>query len=73
MTQLEVDRDGAYGDALQNAVRQTPGATAAGAGGSGAGGPWDFEFPVELSLGGPPLTIRWNRGESAAAIADRCD
>ena len=26
---------------------------------------------VELSLGGAPLTIRWNRGESPETVADR--
>jgi hypothetical protein len=33
-------------------------------------GTFDFEYPVELSMGGA-LTIQWNRGESPDAIADR--
>ena len=31
---------------------------------------WDYEFPVELSLGGS-LTIGWNQGEQPTSIADR--
>ena len=33
-------------------------------------GTFDFEYPVELSMGGA-LTIRWNRGEHPDVIADR--
>lgn len=33
-------------------------------------GTFDFEYPVELSMGGS-LTIQWNRGENPDAIADR--
>mmetsp|Transcript_75165 Transcript_75165/g.178634 ORF Transcript_75165/g.178634 Transcript_75165/m.178634 type:complete len:636 (+) Transcript_75165:175-2082(+) len=37
---------------------------------STAGGPWDFEYPVELS-GGKKMTLRWRRGEQAEAVANR--
>jgi hypothetical protein len=33
-------------------------------------GTFDFEYPVELSMGGS-LTIQWNRGENPDVIADR--
>mmetsp|Transcript_7416 Transcript_7416/g.17557 ORF Transcript_7416/g.17557 Transcript_7416/m.17557 type:complete len:629 (+) Transcript_7416:43-1929(+) len=40
------------------------------AAGAPQGGPWDFEFPVELT-GGKKMTLRWRRGESAQDVANR--
>jgi hypothetical protein len=55
----------------QTAMAQTQSAAAAGSEGAQASSPqYDFEYPVELDRGGA-LSIRWNRGETAEAVAQR--